>query len=95
MHYKTRDEQQLVTPRDLDARWAEVDALRVTQSVLTRDAVKARRREAEGEGVEDELAVHEAALALVSVKLAYANLSYYEARDAFEHQPREVHLHSH
>lgn len=43
-----------------------------------------------------DIARHESALALASEKLASANLAYYEARDAWEHQPRpEPHAHTH
>lgn len=96
--YLTREEQEPATPRELDARWSEVDAWRIAQSALTRDLVKLRRRVAAGaDGEEVALAVeaHETALELAGEKLATANLAYYEARDALEHQPRLEHGHSH
>lgn len=94
MIYITRADHEPVQLRELEGRWAEVDAWRIVQSALTRDLVKLRRRAADGEDTALEGAAHEIALTLAGQKLAGANLAYYEARDALERQPRgEMHSH--
>jgi hypothetical protein len=56
------------------------------QSALTRDLVALRRQAREGADVTLDIAAHDLALTLATAKLAYANLAYYEARDALDRQ---------
>lgn len=86
MNYTTRRDHDLASPGELNARWSEVDAWRIVQSALTRDLVRLRQRTEEGESLGLALATHEIALVLAGEKLAYANLAYYEARDALDRQ---------
>ena len=86
MNYTTRGDHDPARPGELNTRWSEVDAWRIVQSALTRDLVALRRRATEGEDVALDMAAHDLALTLATAKLARANLAYYEARDAAEHQ---------
>lgn len=82
----------MITPQQLDAKWNAVFALREVQTLLARDLV-ARRGQPDAAM---DAAAHETAYALISDKLKTANLDYYEARAAFEAQPRpDPHSHSH
>jgi hypothetical protein len=92
MNYTTRGDHEPASPGELNTRWSEVDAWRIVQSALTRDLVALRRRATEGADVTMDIAAHDLALTLATAKLARANLAYYEARDAAEHQ---AHGHSH
>ena len=90
MIYTTRADHEPVQLRELEGRWAEVDAWRIVQAALTRDSVALRRQAREGADVALDLAAHDVALTLAGAKLARANLAYYEARDAAE-QPAHGH----
>lgn len=92
MNYTTRGDHDPATPGELNTRWSEVDAWRIVQSALTRDLVRLRQRTDKGEDLGLVLATHEMALALAGEKLAYANLAYYEVRDALD---RQGHTHTH
>jgi hypothetical protein len=84
-----------MTPDELRSKWIEVDALRIAQTALARDLVTLRRTAADLETM-GAVADLKTAFEVISRQLAEANLAYYEARAAFEAQPRpEPHSHPH
>ena len=84
-----------MTAEDLRGKWTEVETWRFAQTLLARDLVALRHTATDMETMRA-VVEHETAFALVSRKLAGANLAYYEARDALERQPKpEPHMHTH
>lgn len=95
MTYLVRDENlPPATTANCQAYWRDVDALRVVQTLLARDLVRARRLVAEG-GSEQDVDEHETMLTFISAKLMRCNIQFYEAVDSLEHAPPQVSAHTH
>lgn len=88
MEYLTRlPDSPIATPADCASFWRDVEALRVVQTMLARDLVRARRC-APVISTNQDVAELNTALTFISAKLVEANLSFYEAVDSARHASR-------
>ena len=96
MKYLTRSETD--PPATLDQmrdRWAQVDSLRIVQSILARDLVKLRRQAEIDASLKQSEVEHEVGLALVSIKLEMANIAFFETQDALRHASAKPNTQTH